>query len=174
MLPRSTAVRTPRERGVKIGGRTSEIQRLIGRSLRCVIDLASLGERTVTIDCDVIQADGGTRTASITAAWIALHCAVARLVQEGRLRAYPLTDSVAAVSVGIVGDELLLDLDYHEDALAQVDMNVVMTGGGNLVEVQATAERKPFSVKRLNELIGLAQDGIKTIAAIQQQAIDRL
>jgi len=171
MLPRSTHTRSPRERGGRIGGRTFEIQRLIGRSLRCVTDLVALGERTITVDCDVIQADGGTRVASITAAWVALHRACETLKAVGKIREIPLLDSVAAVSVGIVEDAILLDLDYVEDSVADVDMNVVMTGRGKLVEVQATAERTPFTLTRLNELIRLAHHGIKEIGQIQRAAV---
>jgi ribonuclease PH len=171
MLPRSTHTRSPRERGGRIGGRTQEIQRLIGRSLRCVTDLTGFGERTVTVDCDVIQADGGTRVASITAAWVALHNAFAALQKAGRINAMPLIDSVAAVSVGVVGNELLLDLDYDEDSIAEVDMNVVMTGRGKLVEVQATAEGAPFSLSRMNSLVRLAHQGLRAIEAIQMDTL---
>ena len=151
MLPRSTLTRTPREvtKG-RAGGRTHEIQRLIGRSLRAVTDLARLGERTVWIDCDVIQADGGTRTASITGAFVALGLALEKLVQAGSLTSVPLRDYVAAVSVGIVDGEILLDLSYEEDSRAEVDMNFVMTLGRKLVEVQATAERQAFDEEQLN------------------------
>jgi ribonuclease PH len=171
MLPRSTHTRSPRERGGRIGGRTQEIQRLIGRSLRCVTDLTGFGERTVTVDCDVIQADGGTRVASITAAWVALHNAFAALQKAGRIDVMPLTDSVAAVSVGVVGNELLLDLDYDEDSIAEVDMNVVMTGRGKLVEVQATAEGAPFSLSRMNSLVRLAHQGLRAIETIQMDTL---
>ncbi|MBI4961729.1 MAG: ribonuclease PH [Desulfomonile tiedjei] len=171
MLPRATHVRSPRERG-KVGGRTMEIQRLIGRSLRSVTDLAGFGERTITVDCDVIQADGGTRVASITAAWAALHDAFETLAQMGLIASIPIFDSVAAVSVGVVQNELLLDLDYDEDSIAEVDMNVVMTGKKKLVEVQATAEGSPFSVSRLNSLIRLAQVGVETIKQIQMRALE--
>lgn len=172
MLPRSTVTRSSRERGSRIGGRTMEIQRLIGRSLRCVTDLSTLGERTITVDCDVLQADGGTRVASISAAWVALYCACATLVTTGKLASNPLRDSVAAVSVGLVGNEMLLDLNYEEDSAAEVDMNVVMTGRRRLVEVQATAEGAPFSLARLNSLVQLAQKGITLIQQIQMQAIE--
>ena len=171
MLPRSTHTRSSRERGTRIGGRTMEIQRLIGRSLRCVTDLQALGERTITVDCDVLQADGGTCVASISAAWVALYGACATLVAEAKLLSSPLMDSVAAVSVGVVGNELLLDLDYEEDSVADVDMNVVMTGRGRLVEVQATAEGNPFSLARMNSLVRLAQKGIKIIQQIQMEAV---
>lgn len=171
MLPRSTHIRSPRERG-RVGGRTLEIQRLIGRSLRSITDLRGFGERTITLDCDVIQADGGTRVASITAAWVALHAAFEALVRTGEISAVPLLDSVAAVSVGVVENELLLDLDYDEDSIAEVDMNVVMTGRKKLVEVQATAEGGPFSLSRMNSLIRLAQAGIETIRQIQMRTLN--
>jgi ribonuclease PH len=172
MLPRSTHTRTPRERGGRLGGRTQEIQRMIGRSLRCVVDLTGFGERTVTLDCDVLQADGGTRTASVTAAWVALQEAMNTMVSEGLVASDPVKDSVAAVSVGVLGNELLLDLDYDEDSAADVDMNVVVTGQGRLVEVQATAERAPFSLARMNSLVRLAKKGIREIARIQERAVN--
>jgi ribonuclease PH len=171
MLPRATHTRSPRDRGGKIGGRTLEIQRLIGRSLRCVTDLSGMGERTITVDCDVIQADGGTRVAAITGGWVALHHAFETLVKSGTISQNPLLDSVAAVSVGIIDNELFLDLDYEEDSTAEVDMNVVMTGNRRLVEVQATAERAPFSLHRLNSLVKLAQTGIKAIEQVQMTAV---
>ncbi len=168
MLPGSTDSRKPRDasRG-KQDGRTVEIQRLIGRSLRSVIDFAALGERTVWIDCDVIQADGGTRCASICGGYVALHLALSDLVDDGRLKAMPLTDSVAAVSVGIVDGQPLLDLPYVEDSRAEVDMNVVMSGNGELIEVQATAEKTPFGKASLDRLLELAAGGIETLAAQQ-------
>jgi ribonuclease PH len=169
MLPRATHTRSPRERG-RVGGRTMEIQRLIGRSLRAVTDLTGFGERTLTVDCDVIQADGGTRVASITGAWVALDDAFEKLVREGAISRNPLIDCVAAVSVGIVGKQMLLDLDYDEDSVAEVDMNVVMTGAKRLVEVQATAEQTPFSLARMNALVRLAQKGIELIQGIQEAA----
>ena len=170
MLPRSTEERTPREavRG-KQSGRTLEIQRMIGRTLRAGTDLKALGERTVWIDCDVIEADGGTRTASVTGAFVALALALERLVSAGMLRSLPLLDSVAATSVGIVGDELLLDLAYDEDSRAQVDMNVVMTGGGQFVEVQASAEARPYTSRELQQLLDLAASGIRHLMKIQQE-----
>ncbi len=171
MLPRATHTRSPRERGSRIGGRTLEIQRLIGRSLRCVTDLNGFGERTITVDCDVIQADGGTRVAAITAGWVALHQAFEILVKSGTIPRNPLFDSVTAVSVGVINDELFLDLDYEEDSIAEVDMNVVMTGSRRLVEVQATAERTPFSLHRMNLLVRLAQEGIKVIEGVQKKAM---
>jgi ribonuclease PH len=168
MLPRATHTRSPRDRGGKIAGRTMEIQRLIGRSLRCVTDLTLMGERTITVDCDVIQADGGTRVAAITGAWVALQDALVGLLSAGVVPTNPLVDSVAAVSVGLVDNRMLLDLDYSEDSLADVDMNVVITGSGKLVEVQATAEGKPFSLSRMNALVRLAQKGIAEIGRIQK------
>jgi ribonuclease PH len=173
MLPRSTVTRTPREseKG-KIGGRTHEIQRLIGRSLRGVIDMQALGERTIILDCDVIQADGGTRTAAITGAAVALAIAVNALVKAGTLKASPLKQLVAATSVGIVGGIPLLDLCYEEDSQAEVDMNVVMTEDGGLVETQATAERGAFSRAQLNEMIDLAEAGLKEIFAAQRAVLE--
>lgn len=172
MLPRATDRRTPREaaRG-KQSGRTQEIQRLIGRALRAVTDLEALGERTVWIDCDVIEADGGTRTASISGAFVALALAFERMKAAGILPKIPLVDSVAAVSVGIVKDELLLDLAYDEDSRAQVDMNVVMTGSGQLVEVQATAEGRPFASDEMHQLLRLAASGIRQINDVQQELL---
>jgi ribonuclease PH len=172
MLPASTGQRKQRDatRG-RQDGRTVEIQRLIGRSLRGVIDFQALGERTVYLDCDVLQADGGTRCASITGAYVALALACERLRGEGALEASPLTGSLAAVSCGIVGGRALLDLDYAEDSTAEVDANVVMTGDGGLVEVQATAERTPLSRAHLDELLALAAAGIEQLRAAQQQAI---
>ena len=172
MLPRATDKRTPREaaRG-KQTGRTQEIQRLIGRALRAVTNLEALGERTVWIDCDVIEADGGTRTASISGAFVALALALERMKAAGILRAVPLEDSVAATSVGIVKDELLLDLAYEEDSQAQVDMNVVMTGTGRLVEVQATAEGRPFTAEEMQQLLRLATAGVRQVTEIQQELL---
>jgi ribonuclease PH len=172
MLPRATEKRTQREatRG-RPSGRTLEIQRLIGRSLRTVTDTKKLGERTVWLDCDVIQADGGTRTASITGAFVALALALERLVAAGILQAVPLRDSVAATSVGILGGELLLDLNYEEDSAAQVDMNVVMTGSGQFVEVQATAEGQAFTDTELQQMIALAAGGIRQLTARQQDLL---
>jgi len=172
MLPRSTVTRTPREseKG-KIGGRTHEIQRLIGRSLRSVVDMNALGERTVILDCDVLQADGGTRTAAITGAAGALSLAFNALVSAGTLKASPLKQLVAATSVGIVEGTMLLDLCYEEDSQAEVDMNVVMTADGGLVETQATAEKGSYSRAQLNELIDLAELGLKDIFAAQRAAL---
>lgn len=172
MIPRATETRTPREvtRG-RPGGRTMEIQRLIGRSLRAVTALQKLGERTVWIDCDVIRADGGTRTASITGALVALGLALQKLVERKALGRVPLLDYVAALSVGIVGGEVLLDLDYAEDSNAEVDMNIVMTGTGRLVEVQATAEGRPFSAEDLSRLIGVARPGIEHLLELQRSIL---
>jgi len=172
MLPRATEERTPREaaRG-KQSGRTLEIQRLIGRSLRAVTDQEALGERTVWLDCDVIQADGGTRTASITGAFVALALAMERMVAAGMLKSSPLIDSVAATSVGIVDDRALLDLAYEEDARAEVDMNVVMTGRGDFVEIQATAEGRPFSGGEMQDLLALAAAGIRRITDAQRAVL---
>jgi ribonuclease PH len=172
MLPRATLKRTPREvsKG-KPSGRTHEIQRLIGRSLRAVVDLDALGERSVLVDCDVIQADGGTRTASITGAYVALAIAVGQLVQFGALKKTPLLDAVVATSIGIVGGEPMIDLDYEEDSRADVDMNLVMTGAGKFVEVQATAEHRPFDDAQLSRLIELARAGIRELVEMQKQAI---
>jgi ribonuclease PH len=172
MLPRSTVTRTAREseRG-KIGGRTHEIQRLIGRSLRSVVDMLALGERTVTLDCDVIQADGGTRTAAITGACVALALALEALVKAGTLAKSPLKQLVAATSVGIVGGVPLLDLCYEEDSQAEVDMNVVMTADGGLVETQATAERGSYSRAQLGQLLDLAEGGLADIFAAQKAVL---
>jgi ribonuclease PH len=171
MLPRATEERTPREatRG-KQTGRTQEIQRLIGRSLRAVTDQEALGEKTVWIDCDVIQADGGTRTASITGAFVALALAFERMVAAGIWRSSPLIDTVAATSVGIVDDQALLDLAYEEDSRAEVDMNVVMTGSGHFVEIQATAEGRPFTGSEMQDLLALAAAGIRRLTD-EQRAI---
>lgn len=173
MLPRAGTTRSRRESVAgKIGGRTHEIQRLIGRSLRAAVDLRALGERTITLDCDVLQADGGTRTASITGAWIALQRATKRLKAKGVLRADPVKLGVAAVSVGIVGGEAMLDLDYTEDSKAEVDANVVMTNKGDYIEVQGTAEGKPFSRQRLDQLLTLAEGGIKDLLTIQRMHVE--
>jgi len=172
MLPRSTHTRSDREaaRG-KQSGRTQEIQRLIGRSLRAMVDLKKLGENTITIDCDVIQADGGTRTASITGAFVALSLAIQKLLQQGILSDNPLMDSVAAVSVGVVGGVPLLDLDYPEDSGCDSDVNMVMTGSGKIIEIQGTAEGAPFSFDELNTLMQLAAKGIAELGALQRQAL---
>jgi ribonuclease PH len=172
MLPRSTLTRTPREvsKG-RQSGRTHEIQRLIGRSLRAVTDLTKLGERTIWIDCDVIQADGGTRTASITGAFVALGLALGKLVDAGTLPSVPLRDLVAAISVGIVDGEILLDLCYEEDSRADVDMNFVMTAGGKMVEVQATAEHQVFDDQQLAKMLSLARKGVQELIAKQQAVL---
>lgn len=172
MLPRSAQQRIPRESRLgRIGGRTHEIQRLIGRSLRAVVDLSRLGERTITIDCDVIQADGGTRTASITGAYVALKETMNSLLDTGAVESDPVLDAVAATSVGIVDGELLLDLTYEEDSMADVDMNVVMTAGGSIVEIQGTAEGAPFTKDDLDRLLDLASKGIRELTEIQQAVL---
>jgi len=172
MLPRATQSRTAREstKG-KLSGRTQEIQRLIGRSLRSITQMEELGERTVWIDCDVIEADGGTRTAAITGAFVALGLALQKLVNEGTLQKVPLKDYVAATSVGVVDGALLLDLNYNEDSRAQVDMNLVQTGGGQLVEVQGTAERNPFSKEVFYKLLDLASQGVQQLVAVQREVV---
>jgi len=170
MLPRATNTRMPREgRTGKVQGRTLEIQRLIGRSLRAVVDLAALGERTITVDCDVLQADGGTRTAAVNGAWIALQQACGRLLESGVIARNPVREPVTAVSVGIVGGRILVDLDYGEDSAADVDMNIVMTGSGELVEVQGTAEGKPFSTDRLDRMLRAAMRAGKRIVRVQKE-----
>ena len=173
MLPRSTNTRMGREaaRG-KQSGRTQEIQRLIGRSLRAIINLKKLGERTIHIDCDVIQADGGTRTASISGSYVALHDAIDYLLKEKKLLETPIVDSIAAISVGIMNDKTLLDLDYAEDSKCDTDMNFVMTGSGDFVEIQGTAEGKPFSKKEMDELTKIAQKGIALITKKQFEALE--
>jgi ribonuclease PH len=175
MLPRATTSRTPREaaRG-KQSGRTQEIQRLIGRSLRAVADLAALGERTLWIDCDVIQADGGTRTASITGGFVALALALRQLKKSGALDRVPLSDFVAATSVGKVDGQILLDLAYEEDSSAQVDMNLVKTGSGGFVEIQGTAEESAFGEEELQQLMALGDKGIRDLVAIQRQVLGEL
>ncbi len=172
MLPRSTHSRTGREaaRG-KQSGRTQEIQRLIGRSLRAVTDLKAMGERQIRLDCDVLQADGGTRTASITGAWVALHIALSGMLKEGLIEKMPLTDHVAAVSCGLYQDTAVLDLDYAEDSNAQADANFVLTGNGGIVEIQGTAEEDPFSREQFNSLMALAEKGIGELTILQKQAI---
>ena len=172
MLPRATLTRTPREseRG-KVGGRTHEIQRLIGRSLRAVVDMKALGERTVILDCDVLQADGGTRTAAITGACAALAIAFTRMIATGALKASPLRQLVAATSVGVVEEQVLLDLAYEEDSQAEVDMNLVMTEDGNFVEVQATAERQAFPRARLLAMMDYAEAAIRELHALEHAAI---
>ena len=172
MLPRSTGERMSREAAKgKQSGRTQEIQRLIGRSLRAVVDLGKLGERTITLDCDVIQADGGTRTASITGCFVALHDAVSGLMQKGLVKENPLKNAVAAISVGIYQGTPVLDLDYLEDSACDTDMNVVMLGSGHFVEVQGTAEGQPFSREEMDTLLELAKHGITQLVAMQQKAL---
>jgi len=175
MLPRATSTRTNREASQgKVGGRTQEIQRLIGRSLRSVVKLPELGERTIWIDCDVIQADGGTRTASITGAFVALVLAMAAMRDKGALQHLPVTDYVAATSVGVVDGARLLDLAYEEDSKAEVDMNVVMTGAGKYIEVQGTAEALPFGRDALMEMLDLGQRGIGNLIELQKKAVGHL
>jgi ribonuclease PH len=172
MLPRATSTRIQREASAgKVGGRTQEIQRLIGRSLRSVTKLADLGERTIWIDCDVIQADGGTRTASITGGFVALVLALQKMRSGGQLKSLPLVDHVAAISVGVVENTPLLDLAYNEDSRAEVDMNVVKTGDGRFIEVQGTAEGPPFERRALDDLLALADQGIKELVALQRSII---
>ena len=176
MLPRATLTRTPREvtHTMRTGGRTHEIQRLIGRSLRAVTNLEALGERQLTVDCDVVQADGGTRTASITGAYVALYQALKNMQGMGLISSMPLKSSVAATSVGIVRSYMMLDLCYEEDSQAEVDCNVVMTDQGTFVEVQGTAEAKPYSKNSLDGLLGLAESGIKQLFEIQKSALKTL
>jgi ribonuclease PH len=175
MLPRATQQRNVREanRG-KIGGRTMEIQRLVGRALRSVVNPEELGERTIWLDCDVIQADGGTRTASITGAFVAMVDAMHRLIETGKLKSFPLTNYVAATSVGIVNNQVMLDLKYEEDSTAKVDMNVVMTASKQYVEIQGTGEESPFSADSLKEMLALAEDGILQLIAKQHQALGEI
>ena len=170
MLPRSTLTRTPRET-TRTGGRSQEIQRLVGRSLRAVVELAKLGDRTFWVDCDVIQADGGTRTAAITGGFVAVADAFAKLLDAQRLPSLPIRDCVAAASVGVVAGTAMLDLDYVEDSSAEVDMNVVMTGAGEFVEIQGTAEQTPFGPDRLEEMLALAKAGIGQLVALQRRAL---
>ena len=172
MLPRATQSRNQREsaRG-KLGGRTMEIQRLIGRALRSVVDLRALGERTITLDCDVIQADGGTRTTSITGSFVALAIAVSKIAQQHKLPVFPITDYLASVSVGVVNGEPLLDLNYEEDSSAKVDMNLVMTGGGAFVELQGTGEESPFTREELNQLLELGEKGILQLIEKQKELL---
>ncbi|MBY9078593.1 ribonuclease PH [Paenibacillus sp. HN-1] len=172
MLPRATQSRNQREaaRG-KLTGRTMEIQRLIGRALRSVVNLHALGERNITLDCDVIQADGGTRTASITGSFVALAFAVNKIAVQHKLSVFPITDYLAAISVGIVDDKPLLDLNYEEDSKATVDMNVVMTGSGEFVELQGTGEERPFSRRELDYLLGLGEKGVLELIAAQKEAL---
>mgnify|MGYP001565733172 CR=1 FL=1 len=170
MLPRSSAQRIQRERS-KVGGRTHEIQRLIGRSLRSVVDMKALGERSVLVDCDVVQADGGTRTASVTGAYVALVDALRHMKKQGMIASVPVSDHLAAVSVGIVGGKPMLDLCYTEDSAAEVDMNLVMTGKGAIVEVQGTAEGEPFSKAELGKMLALGEKGIRLLVKKQKEAL---
>ncbi|MFO8056192.1 MAG: ribonuclease PH [bacterium] len=170
LIPRSTHTRSRRERG-NISGRTQEIQRLIGRSLRAGIDLEALEDITITVDCDVIQADGGTRTAAVTGGFVALYEACKKLYKEKKVSRFPVTDFVAAVSVGIVEGEIMLDLDYPLDSSADVDMNVVMSGSGKIIEIQGTAERDPFSRAQLDKMLSVAAGGIKELIAAQKKAL---
>jgi ribonuclease PH len=172
MLPRATQVRNQREAAKgKLGGRTMEIQRLIGRALRSVVDLSALGERSITLDCDVIQADGGTRTTSITGAFVAMAIAMDKLATDKNLAKFPITDFLASVSVGVIGESIRLDLHYDEDSVAKVDMNVVMTGEGKFVEVQGTGEDAPFSRKELDELLAMAEKGIGQMIDEQRKVL---
>jgi ribonuclease PH len=172
MLPRATLTRSKRESSAgKVSGRSQEIQRLIGRSLRAVVDLPRLGERQITIDCDVLQADGGTRTASITGAWVALHDCLRWMTQRSILRETPLKDQVAAISCGVVGGEAVIDLDYAEDSNAHTDANFVMTGLGGLVEVQGSAEGAPFTEEELIRMLALARGGIRQLVTMQKAAV---
>ncbi len=172
MIPGATTTRAQREKNLK--GRTAEIQRLIGRSLRAVVDMEKLGERSILIDADVIQADGGTRTASITGSFVALSDAVSLLLKDGKIDENPVREFLAAVSVGIVDGTPVLDLPYEEDARAEVDMNLVMTESGRLVEVQGTAEGQPFAKKELDEMLGLGEKGIKQLIALQRKALGKV
>ena len=174
MLPRSTVARTPRDSAGRVAGRNQEIQRFIGRSLRAITELAALGERTLIIDCDVIQADGGTRTAAITGSYVALYQALQNLAGIGIISAIPLKTALAAVSVGIVHSYMMLDLCYDEDCNAEVDFNVVMTGEGNFAEVQGTAEGKPFTKETMDSLLSLAEKGIKQLFDAQQAALEAI
>lgn len=173
MLPASTHTRKTRDSSKgKIDGRSMEIQRLIGRALRSVVDLEKLGERTIWIDCDVIQADGGTRTASITGSFVALMCAFNKMIAAGQLTSAPITDYVAAVSVGVVENEPMLDLCYEEDSKAEVDMNLVMTGSGKFIEIQGTGEERPFDQNELAQMLGLGEKGIRELMTLQKQIIE--
>lgn len=172
MLPRSTHQRVDREASKgKQSGRTQEIQRLIGRALRSVVDLKLLGERQIKIDCDVLQADGGTRTASITGAYVALHQALQKMVDNKNIQKLPIIDQIAAISCGIVGDNVLLDLNYHEDSAAEVDANFVITGSGKMVEIQATAEKVPFADKEFGAMLSYAREGINELINLQKQIL---
>jgi ribonuclease PH len=174
MIPRANRQRTPRDVGKSPSGRTVEIQRLIGRALRSVVEMPALGERTIWIDCDVIQADGGTRTAAITGSYVALAQCLAKLRKDNLVRKWPLTDQLAAVSVGVVGGQVCLDLNYDEDSTAAVDMNIVMTGDGRLVEVQGTAEGDPFSRRQMDQLMDVAASGLNRLFEMQRDALKGL
>jgi ribonuclease PH len=175
MLPRSTESRKPRDASKgKVDGRTMEIQRLIGRALRSVVDLKKLGEQTIYIDCDVIQADGGTRTASITGAFVALVDAMNKLVKNGKLNSIPIKSFVAAISVGVKHGEVLVDLNYAEDSTCQVDMNIIMTEDGQLVEIQGTGEQSPFTKAQLSEMLALGEGGIQELIKVQKQVLGEL
>ncbi len=172
MLPRATQTRNQREAAKgKLGGRTMEIQRLIGRALRSVVDLQALGERTITVDCDVIQADGGTRTTSITGSFVALAIAMDKIALQHKLTRFPITDYLASVSVGVVGDRAVLDLNYEEDSKAKVDMNIVMTGKGEFVELQGTGEERPFNRKELDEMLELGEQGVLRMIELQKEVL---
>ncbi len=172
MLPRATQTRNQREAAKgKLGGRTMEIQRLIGRALRSVVDLQALGERTITVDCDVIQADGGTRTTSITGSFVALAIAMDKIALQHKLARFPITDYLASVSVGVVGDRAVLDLNYEEDSKAKVDMNIVMTGKGEFVELQGTGEERPFNRKELDEMLELGEQGVLRMIELQKEVL---
>ncbi len=172
MLPRATQTRNQREAAKgKLGGRTMEIQRLIGRALRSVVDLQALGERTITVDCDVIQADGGTRTTSITGSFVALAIAMDKIALQHKLARFPITDYLASVSVGVVGDRAVLDLNYEEDSKAKVDMNIVMTGKGEFVELQGTGEERPFNRKELDEMLELGELGVLRMIELQKEVL---
>ncbi len=172
MLPRATQTRNQREAAKgKLGGRTMEIQRLIGRALRSVVDLQALGERTITVDCDVIQADGGTRTTSITGSFVALAIAMDKLAIQHKLARFPITDYLASVSVGVVGDRAVLDLNYEEDSKAKVDMNIVMTGKGEFVELQGTGEERPFNRKELDQMLELGEEGVMRMIELQKEVL---
>ncbi|WP_411343548.1 ribonuclease PH [Paenibacillus sp. WLX1005] len=172
MLPRATQTRNQREAAKgKLGGRTMEIQRLIGRALRSIVDLQALGERTITVDCDVIQADGGTRTTSITGSFVALAMAIDKLAVQHKLARFPITDYLASVSVGVVGDRAVLDLNYEEDSKAKVDMNIVMTGKGEFVELQGTGEERPFTRKELDQMLELGEQGVLTMIEAQKEIL---
>lgn len=172
MIPRSCKTRVPREASKgKLGGRTHEIQRLVGRALRSVVDMSKLGERTIWLDCDVIQADGGTRCASITGSFVALALALNKIKKDGLIKDIPISDYVAAISVGIFNGKPILDLNYDEDSNSEVDMNIVMTGSGKFIEVQGTAEKEPFSKNEMNSLLGLAEKGIREIIRIEKKVL---